>query len=78
MASGSNSSERRLQGEDFHDVLIGNAVANNLAGREGDDKVKGRGGDDFLTGGHGIDSVDGGRGSDWCYGETLLNCELIP
>lgn len=52
-----------------NDVLIGNAQANWLDGRRGNDKLFGRGGDDVLEGG-GRDLLHGGRGKDTALFET--------
>ena len=47
------------------DLVAGNAVANYLSGRDGDDKLWGSGGDDILEGGAGADRLDGDAGMDW-------------
>ena len=47
------------------DLVAGNAVANYLNGRDGDDRLWGSGGDDTLEGGAGADRLDGGAGLDW-------------
>ncbi|MCY4210815.1 MAG: FG-GAP-like repeat-containing protein [Gammaproteobacteria bacterium] len=47
------------------DVLAGNAVANDLRGRDGNDRIWGSGGDDILEGGAGADRLNGGAGLDW-------------
>ena len=49
-------------GDDF---IAGNAIANDLDGREGNDRIWGSGGDDILEGGAGADRLDGDAGSDW-------------
>ena len=49
-------------GDDF---VAGNAVANDLNGREGNDRIWGSGGDDILEGGAGADRLDGDAGLDW-------------
>ena len=49
-------------GDDF---IAGNAVANDLNGREGNDRIWGSGGDDILEGGAGADRLDGDAGLDW-------------
>ena len=47
------------------DLVAGNAVANYLNGRDGDDRLWGSGGDDILEGGAGADQLDGDAGLDW-------------
>ena len=47
------------------DVLVGNALANDLRGRAGADELRGGPGDDILEGGPGADRLDGGEGIDW-------------
>ena len=47
------------------DAVTGNAVANRLEGRGGDDELRGGQGDDVLVGGAGADRLDGGPGLDW-------------
>ena len=49
-------------GDDF---IVGNVVANDVNGREGDDRIWGSGGDDILEGGARADRLDGGGGLDW-------------
>jgi Ca2+-binding RTX toxin-like protein len=60
------------------DTITGNAVANNLDGRGGDDIIDGAGGsdvlngrvgDDVLTGGFGHDDLFGGGGNDDLHGD---------
>ena len=46
------------------DLIAGNAVANHLNGRDGDDRLWGSGGDDILEGGAGADRLDGDAGLD--------------
>ena len=48
-----------------NDLVTGNAVANYLNGRDGDDRLWGSGGDDVLEGGAGADWLDGDEGMDW-------------
>ena len=48
-----------------NDRVVGNAVANYINGREGDDRIWGGGGDDILEGGAGADRLDGDAGMDW-------------
>ena len=47
------------------DLIAGNAIANDLNGREGNDRIWGSGGDDILEGGAGADRLDGDTGMDW-------------
>ena len=47
------------------DVIVGNAIANDLTGREGNDRLWGSGGDDILEGGAGADRLEGDAGMDW-------------
>lgn len=42
----------RLMGSSFDDILTGNAVANEIIGRNGLDILNGAGGDDFVEGGY--------------------------
>ena len=48
-----------------NDLVVGNAVANYINGRDGDDRIWGSGGDDILEGGAGADRLDGDAGMDW-------------
>ena len=50
------------------DVVMGNAVANSLEGRNGNDVIHGLGGDDTLDGGEGDDTLEGGPGADMLDG----------
>ena len=52
------------------DRITGNAVANTLFGRGGDDRLNGGSGDDRLHGGSGDDELIGGRGVDTLWGGT--------
>ena len=52
-----------VRGSNFADEIFGDAFANILEGRDGDDRLDGRGGADTLTGGNGADTfifADGG------------------
>jgi Ca2+-binding RTX toxin-like protein len=53
-----------VYGTEFKDKLIGDANANTLRGREGDDLLKGGAGNDRLEGGPGADRLAGGKGAD--------------
>lgn len=55
-------------GTSADDVLIGNANANRIAGRGGNDALCGLDGGDTLIGGAGDDSIDGGAGNDTIKG----------
>ncbi|MFN5514380.1 MAG: PQQ-dependent sugar dehydrogenase, partial [Cyanobacteriota bacterium] len=48
----------------LNDVLLGDAQANRLTGRNGDDRLEGRAGNDVLLGGKGKDFFSGGLGND--------------
>jgi Ca2+-binding RTX toxin-like protein len=50
------------------DALTGNAVANLLRGRDGNDRLDGLGGNDTLHGGDGADTLVGGAGHDLIRG----------
>ena len=47
-----------------HDVVVGNAAANEIRAGAGDDRVEGREGDDLLEGGEGDDVLWGGAADD--------------
>ncbi len=47
------------------DLIAGNAIANDLNGRAGNDRIWGSGGDDILQGGAGADRLNGDAGMDW-------------
>ena len=47
------------------DLIAGNAIANDINGRAGNDRIWGSGGDDILEGGAGADRLDGDAGMDW-------------
>lgn len=57
----------RIYGSNHADVLTGDALANTLYGRDGDDTLNGAGGNDILRGDAGADAHDGGDGNDWVY-----------
>lgn len=58
------------------DVLIGDAVGNDLFGGAGADMLVGQGGNDSLDGGPGLDTLQGGLGDDFYWdpdlGDTLV------
>jgi Ca2+-binding RTX toxin-like protein len=58
------SNIRHVDGSNFADILIGDALNNGLFGNGGNDTLSGGLGDDFLVGGEGDDSLDGGDGVD--------------
>ena len=51
-----------------NDTVIGNAVANHMEGRDGNDQFWGGGGNDTLLGGEGNDSLNGEEGNDRLIG----------
>ena len=51
------TSVENIRGTRFLDVLFGNAQANTILGREGNDILEGRGGADVLDGGADVDTV---------------------
>ena len=55
-------------GGDGHDILGGNAAANELRGQRGNDTLKGAGGNDTLYGNWGDDSLLGDDGDDALFG----------
>ncbi len=57
-----------VSGSNFDDVLIGNAAANHIWGKFGDDDLNGNAGDDNLNGEAGNDVLDGSVGNDVLYG----------
>jgi Ca2+-binding RTX toxin-like protein len=64
--------------EDFisysgHDSISGDANANWIQGRDGNDSLFGAGGDDTLAGGNGNDTLGGGVGNDRLLGEAGTN-----
>ena len=62
------TSIENLIGSDHDDVLIGNAVKNQLDGGEGDDHLYGGAGADTLNGEDGDDHLSGGAGDDTLLG----------
>lgn len=57
-----------LEGSSFGDGFLGDALANVLLGRGGNDVLDGRGGADTLNGGDGADDLRGGNGADILFG----------
>jgi Ca2+-binding RTX toxin-like protein len=53
-----------FNGDDGDEVIVGNALNNNIDGGNGDDIIKGAGGNDILRGDKGIDTLWGGPGND--------------
>ncbi|MCV6610077.1 MAG: DUF642 domain-containing protein [Amphritea sp.] len=62
------TSIENVTGTQFNDSIWGDAVANRLDGKEGDDVLKGLAGDDVLLGGSGNDTLNGGAGADTLRG----------
>lgn len=57
-----------VEGSDMNDTIRGNAVANHLEGRDGNDLLDGRGGNDQLYGADGNDTLIGGAGNNYLEG----------
>jgi Ca2+-binding RTX toxin-like protein len=55
-------------GSNHDDAIIGNELANDLFGGNGDDLLSGLAGDDVIDGGTGDDIIYGGLGADWLSG----------
>lgn len=53
-----------IYGSAFDDILTGNAQANSLYGRDGNDVLNGGDGNDVISGGEGDDVFNGGSGID--------------
>lgn len=53
-----------IDGTDANDVMAGDATANQLWGKDGNDTLEGGGGDDILNSGVGEDLLSGGEGND--------------
>jgi Ca2+-binding RTX toxin-like protein len=60
----SDTTPINLTGNEFGQLMIGNAGINTLIGNGGDDVLKGLGGNDTLIGGAGHDMLYGGLGND--------------
>jgi Ca2+-binding RTX toxin-like protein len=69
------SGVQTLIGSRRSDVLIGSSSSDVLYGRAGADVLRLLAGNDLATGQGGRDSIDGGSGVDYCFAETLRNCE---
>lgn len=78
-----------LEGGPYGDAFVGSAIANNLDGGAGNDRILGGEGNDTLIGGSGnddlygdggLDTLNGGLGIDRCDvgagGGTRVDCEL--
>jgi Ca2+-binding RTX toxin-like protein len=59
-----------LQGSNWVDTLVGNALRNVFHGGSGMDTLNGRDGNDELHGGNAADTITGGAGDDALYGDT--------
>lgn len=59
---------RTLKGTEGADYYRGDAFAEKLLGRGGDDDIGGGGGDDYIDGGDGNDLIEGGTGADILIG----------
>ncbi|WNB78142.1 calcium-binding protein [Methylomonas koyamae] len=57
-----------IKGNEFGQVVIGNAAANKLEGMSGDDWLSGEAGNDILDGGEGNDRLVLGKGDDTLQG----------
>jgi Ca2+-binding RTX toxin-like protein len=62
VAAGSGSI--KLYGNEFANIVTGNAEENRIEGGDGDDSLYGLAGNDTLLGGEGADIIDGGAGVD--------------
>lgn len=71
----------RLRGTPGDDVILGNALANQIHGGGGNDVICGEGGNDRLYGGNGDDRIDGGEGQDLIDGgpdrDVCVNGERV-
>ena len=54
-----------INGSTHNDVMVGNALTNELVGFGGDDTLSGGGGNDVLRGSQGADTLNGGSGRDY-------------
>jgi len=59
-----------IAGTNLGDTLDGDAAANALIGRDGDDRMAGHDGADSLLGGNGADLAEGGNGNDTLVGDA--------
>ena len=59
---------KKIGGSLGDDVLLGNALANRISGRDGNDELSGLDGDDTLFGGLGNDKLNGNDGNDFLDG----------
>ncbi|MBC6442629.1 MAG: hypothetical protein GDA53_05795 [Rhodobacteraceae bacterium] len=62
-----------VDGSDWADIIFGNAEANRLRGRIGDDTISGRQGNDTVNGARGNDKLHGGAGNDTLLGGAGLD-----
>ncbi|MEU8237424.1 calcium-binding protein [Actinoplanes missouriensis] len=56
-----------VSGTDGNDKLTGNAYANEIIGRDGNDVIRGGGGNDQVHGGNGADAIYGEAGDDYVF-----------
>ena len=74
VADGGFSSVENINGSPGSDYLVGDARANNISGRQGDDTLYAGAGDDTLVGSAGVDVLHGQGGNDAMQpGPVLLN-----
>ncbi|MFA5989466.1 MAG: type I secretion C-terminal target domain-containing protein [Sphingomonas sp.] len=65
-----SSVENLIGSTSYHDTLTGDANANRIEGRGGNDTINGGGGSDTLLGGMGVDTLTGGLGADTFFFDT--------
>ncbi len=65
---GSNSASAVIMGGAGNDTIIGQALADELHGGDGDDIITGNGGGDLIYGDAGADILNGSGGNDTIYG----------
>src|SRR5262249_4953413 len=62
-----------LTGNNFNNVIVGNAGVNAMNGAAGNERMNGQGGNDVLNGGLGNDWIAGGGGNDSFVFNTALS-----
>jgi Ca2+-binding RTX toxin-like protein len=65
-----------LSGGGGDDILLGDALAPNDAGSDGNDTLNGDGGNDLFIGGGANDSLNGGDGNDVLFGDYFLGFDI--